>query len=72
MSTRSGETTKSNISYRRSRVAEIIHGPDDCPVLVYEDTQEQVVRRETFDLVILATACAPSDGIDRTGGYSWY
>ncbi len=54
---------KSNISYRRSRVAEIIHGPDDCPVLVYEDTQKQVVRRETFDLVILATACAPSDGI---------
>ena len=54
---------KSNISYRRSRVAEIIHGPDNCPVLVYEDTQEQVVRREAFDLVILATACAPADGI---------
>jgi heterodisulfide reductase subunit A len=54
---------KSKISYRRSRVAEIIHGPDNCPVLVYEDTQEQIVRRESFDLVILATACAPADGI---------
>ena len=59
---------KSNITYRRSRVAEIVHGPDNCPVLVYEDTREQVVRRETFDLVILATACAPADGIAELAG----
>ncbi len=56
-------SNKSNISYRRSRVAEIVNGPGNNPVLVYEDTQAQVVRRETFDLVILATACAPADGI---------
>jgi heterodisulfide reductase subunit A-like polyferredoxin len=54
---------KSNISYRRSRVAEIVNGPNDNPVLVYEDTQEQVVKREEFDLVILATACAPATGM---------
>jgi heterodisulfide reductase subunit A-like polyferredoxin len=54
---------KSNISYRRSRVAEIVNGPNDNPVLVYEDTQRQVVVREEFDLVILATACAPANGM---------
>ncbi|KJR96955.1 MAG: 4Fe-4S ferredoxin [Desulfobulbaceae bacterium BRH_c16a] len=54
---------KSNISYRRSRVAEIVNGPNSNPILVYEDTREQVVRREEFDLVILATACAPAKGV---------
>jgi heterodisulfide reductase subunit A-like polyferredoxin len=54
---------KSNIIYRRSRVAEIVSGPNDNPVLVYEDTQQQKVIREEFDLVILATACAPAQGM---------
>lgn len=53
----------SNITYKRSRVAEIVHGPNDNPVLVYEDTQKQVVMREEFDLVVLATACAPTKGM---------
>ncbi|MFV0437750.1 MAG: 4Fe-4S binding protein [Desulfopila sp.] len=55
----------SNISYRRSRVAEIVHGSNDNPVLVYEDTREQKVVREEFDLVVLATACAPPAGINE-------
>lgn len=54
---------KSNIAYRRSRVAEIVGGPNNNPVLVYEDTQRQKVVREEFDLVILATACAPAKGM---------
>jgi heterodisulfide reductase subunit A-like polyferredoxin len=54
---------KSNITYRRSRVAEIVSGPNDNPVLVYEDTQQQKVVREEFDLVVLATACAPAQGM---------
>lgn len=58
----------SNITYRRSRVAEIIGGPNDNPVLVYEDTQEQVVKREEFDMVILATACAPTKGMEELSG----
>ncbi len=53
----------SNITYKRSRVAEIVGGPNDNPVLVYEDTQEQVVKREEFDMVVLATACAPTAGM---------
>lgn len=58
---------KSNISYRRSRVAEIVAGPNNNPVLVYEDTQKQQVVREEFDLVILATACAPAEGMEELG-----
>ncbi|MBU4129542.1 MAG: heterodisulfide reductase, partial [Proteobacteria bacterium] len=50
---------KSNIAYTRSRVAEITRGEDDNPVLIYEDTIEQKVIKRAFDLVVLATACAP-------------
>lgn len=32
----------------------------DNPVIVYEDTLDQHVKHEPYDLVILATACAPS------------
>jgi heterodisulfide reductase subunit A len=52
----------SNISYKRSRVAEIVKGENDNPVLIYEDTLDQKIKREPFDLVILATACAPVKG----------
>jgi heterodisulfide reductase subunit A len=54
---------QAGISYVRGRVAEITEGPDRRPVLTYEDTRERVVKSEAFDLVILATACAPSKGI---------
>ena len=53
----------SNITYKRSRVAEIVGGPNDNPVLVYEDTQEQVVKRDEYDMVVLATACSPTRGM---------
>lgn len=52
----------SNISYRRGRVAEIMQGQDNNPVVTYEDTQEQRVKSEEFDMVILATACEPGKG----------
>lgn len=58
-------SNNSNIIYRRSRVAEIVHGPNNNPVLVYEDTQKQIVQHDEFDLVILATACEPADGIEE-------
>jgi heterodisulfide reductase subunit A-like polyferredoxin len=53
----------SNISYVRGRVAEITNGPDNNPVIIYEDTKEQKVKKEAFELVILATACAPDKGV---------
>ena len=55
--------SNANITYRRARVAEIDSGKQNNPVVVYEDTLEQKVRREEFDLVVLATACAPHAGI---------
>jgi heterodisulfide reductase subunit A-like polyferredoxin len=53
----------SNITYVRGRVAEIQDGPDNNPVVIYEDTKERMVKSEEFDMVILATACAPTKGI---------
>ncbi len=53
----------SNITYVRGRVAEIQDGPDNNPVVIYEDTKEQRVKSQEFDMVILATACAPTKGI---------
>ncbi len=53
----------SNMTYVRGRVAEITEGANNNPVVVYEDTQARKVNKEEFDLVILATACAPSKGV---------
>nr|NJM03486.1 CoB--CoM heterodisulfide reductase iron-sulfur subunit A family protein [Desulfobacula sp.] len=55
----------SNIVYKRSRVAEITKDADECPVVIYEDTKEQKVKKEAFDLVIMATACGPVKGAGK-------
>ena len=57
----------SNITYIRGRVAEIAEGTNNNPVVIYEDTREQTVKEEEFDLVILATACAPNSGVAKLG-----
>jgi heterodisulfide reductase subunit A len=46
-------------------VAEIFEDKDHTPILVYEDTKERQVRQLPVDLVILATACQPSEGIAK-------
>lgn len=53
----------SNISYVRGRASEIMEGPDNNPIVIYEDTQQRKVESLEFDMVILATACAPTWGI---------
>ncbi len=58
---RGGNT--SNITYVRGRVSEIMAGADNNPVVIYEDTQKRQVESQEFDMVILATACAPTKGI---------
>ncbi len=50
---------QSGISYVRARVAEITEGENHNPIVTYEDTRERVVKSVEFDMVILATACAP-------------
>ena len=52
----------SQITYRRSRVAEIVRGENQAPVLIYEDTTTRKIVKESFDLVVLSTACAPVKG----------
>lgn len=58
---RGGNT--SGITYVRGRAAEITAGPEHNPVVIYEDTRERKVKSQDFDMVILATACAPSKGM---------
>ena len=58
---RGGST--SGITYVRGRVAEITEGPEHNPVVIYEDTRERKIMSKDFDLVILATACAPPKGM---------
>ena len=53
----------SNITYVRGRVAEITEGPNNNPIATYEDTRERKVKSQEFDMVVLATACAPIKGI---------
>ena len=49
-----------NITYVRGRVAEITEDESHNPIVWYESTTARQVENETFDLVILATACVPS------------
>ena len=53
----------SNITYVRGRVGEISQGSNNNPVVTYEDTHQRVVKSQEFDMVILATACAPTSGV---------
>jgi heterodisulfide reductase subunit A-like polyferredoxin len=53
---------EAHIEYIRSRVAEITEAPDASPVLWYEDTKRRETVQVPVDVVILATACEPSNG----------
>jgi heterodisulfide reductase subunit A len=55
----------SNIAYVRGRVAEITKDEAHNPIVWYESTTSRQVAHETFDLVILATACVPSAGAPK-------
>jgi heterodisulfide reductase subunit A len=49
-----------NINYVRGRVAEITQDQAHNPIVWYESTTSRQVEHETFDMVVLATACVPS------------
>jgi heterodisulfide reductase subunit A-like polyferredoxin len=53
------------LQFIRSRVAEITEDKNHGPIIWYEDTMERKVRRLPVDLVILATACEPSESAKR-------
>ena len=54
---------KSGVSYMRGRVAEITEGSGNNPIVTYENTHERKVESQEFDMVILATACAPTKAV---------
>lgn len=54
---------EADIRYIRSRVAEITRDNNSGPMVWYEDTNSRQVHGEAFDLVILATACEPAQGV---------
>lgn len=56
---------EAGIKFIRSRVAEIIEDKFHGPILIYEDTKAREVRQLPVDLVILATACQPSEGAKK-------
>jgi heterodisulfide reductase subunit A len=51
-----------DVRYIRGRVAEIENGPNDNPVIWYEDTRERKVERLEVEMVVLATAAMPAEG----------
>lgn len=53
---------QANITYVRGRVAEITEDEAKNPVVWYESTTSRQVVHETFDMVVLATACVPTAG----------
>jgi heterodisulfide reductase subunit A len=53
---------QSNVTYLRGRVAEITQDEANNPIVWYESTTNQKAQSETFDMVILATACVPANG----------
>jgi heterodisulfide reductase subunit A-like polyferredoxin len=53
---------QANIKYVRGRIAEITEDEAKNPVVWYESTTSRQVLHETFDLVVLATACVPTAG----------
>ncbi len=56
---------QSNIEYVRGRVAEITEDDAHNPVVWYESTTTRQVVHDVFDMVVLATACIPSEGTPR-------
>ncbi|MEF8855011.1 MAG: FAD-dependent oxidoreductase, partial [Haloarculaceae archaeon] len=51
------------VDFRRARPAEV-DPTGDSPTVVYEDTHEGELVKETYDMVVLAPAIIPSDGTD--------
>ncbi len=59
---------QANITYVRGRVAEVTEDDAKNPVVWYESTTNRQVIGETFDMVVLATACVPTAGTAEMAG----
>jgi heterodisulfide reductase subunit A len=56
------------IQFIRGRVAEVADGPNENPVVWYENTRTREVKSQEVDLVVLATAALPSPDAGKLGG----
>ncbi len=56
---------QANIEYVRGRVAEITEDEAKNPIVWYESTTDRQVKGEVFDMVVLASACVPSTGVQK-------
>lgn len=56
------------IRFIRGRIAEITEGPNDNPVVWYEDTRAREVSNLEVELVVLATAALPSPDAKSLAG----
>ena len=54
-----------NVTYVRSRVAEITQDAEENPVIWYEDTTTGQVKSMTVDMAVLATCMVPRAGVEE-------
>lgn len=54
-----------NISYIKSKIAEIRVDSDENPIIVYEDLDKGIISEMKVDLVVLATCIIPPQGIEN-------
>lgn len=53
-----------NIKYINSKISEVTADNDENPIIVYENQDGGEIKRESFDMVILATCITPPRGIE--------
>ncbi|MFW9929402.1 MAG: FAD-dependent oxidoreductase [Candidatus Thorarchaeota archaeon] len=54
-----------NISYIKSKIAEIKIDSEENPIIVYEDLDKGIISEMKVDLVVLATCIIPPQGIEN-------
>ncbi len=57
--------TEYNISYIKSKIAEITIDQEENPIIVYEDLDTEEIREMKVDLVVLASCIIPPQGIEK-------
>ncbi len=53
------------IKYIKSKIATVDIDEDENPIIVYEDLDTAEIKREKFDMVVLATCIIPSVGVEK-------
>jgi heterodisulfide reductase subunit A len=57
-----------NIKYKKSKIAEITTDKDENPLIIYEDLDGGEIKKQAFDMVILATCMIPPRDIENLAG----